>query len=51
MSLNRSLPAFKYHPFPLETGAFKQDKTVNCDCCEQQTTVYYTALRLWADFS
>lgn len=37
----RPLPQFKYHPKPLETGAFEQDKTVECDCCEQQTSVYY----------
>ncbi|MCA6722821.1 CbrC family protein, partial [Vibrio alginolyticus] len=30
------------HPKPLETGAFEQDKTVECDCCEQQTSVYYS---------
>lgn len=29
----RPLPQFKYHPKPLETGAFEQDKTVECDCC------------------
>lgn len=34
----RPLPQFKYHPKPLETGAFEQDKTVECDCCEQQTS-------------
>lgn len=39
----RPLPQFKYHPKPLETGAFEQDKTVECDCCEQQTSVYYSA--------
>lgn len=38
----RPLPLFKYHPKPLETGAFKQDKTVECDCCEQPTSVYYS---------
>ena len=38
----RPLPQFKYHPKPLETGAFEQDKTVECDCCEQQTSVYYS---------
>lgn len=38
----RPLPLFKYHPKPLETGAFEQDKTVECDCCEQQTSVYYS---------
>ncbi|EFC7612994.1 hypothetical protein CSE53_003500, partial [Escherichia albertii] len=39
----RPLPIFKYHPQPLETGAFKQDKTVECDCCEQETSVYYSS--------
>ena len=38
----RPLPQFKYHPKPLETGAFEQDKTVECDCCEHQTSVYYS---------
>ena len=27
----RPLPLFKYHPKPLETGAFEQDKIVECD--------------------
>lgn len=39
---NKLLPTFKYHPQPLETGAFKRDQTVTCDCCEQPTPVYYT---------
>ncbi len=43
----RPLPQFKYHPKPLETGAFEQDKTVECDCCEQQTSVYYLDLPLY----
>lgn len=33
---------FKYHPDPLDTGEFKNDKTVVCDCCGKQTDVYYT---------
>lgn len=33
---------FKYHPDPLETGAFQNDETVICDCCGKQTDVYYT---------
>jgi uncharacterized protein CbrC (UPF0167 family) len=36
-----NLPEFKYHPNPIETGAFKTDKTVKCDCCRQMTDVYY----------
>lgn len=35
------LPEFKYNPKPLETGAFKQDKSVICDCCEEETRIYY----------
>lgn len=33
---------FKYHPDPLKTGAFKNDKTIVCDCCGKETNVYYT---------
>lgn len=33
---------FRYHPDPLKTGAFLNDKTVTCDCCGKQTDVYYT---------
>lgn len=33
---------FKYHPYPIETGAFKNDRTVICDCCKKETEVYYT---------
>lgn len=40
---HKPLPTFRYHPQPLETGAFEQDKTVTCDCCEQPTPVYYTS--------
>ena len=35
------LSEFKYHPNPLETGAFKKDKTVVCDCCQNETEIYY----------
>ncbi|HFF8524664.1 TPA: PF03691 family colicin E2 tolerance protein CbrC [Providencia rettgeri] len=38
---NRTLPKFKYHPNPIETEAFLTDKTVNCDCCQQPTDIYY----------
>ena len=34
--------SFKYHPDPLGTGAFNNDKTVICDCCGNQTEVYYS---------
>ncbi|EOF4702975.1 MAG: PF03691 family colicin E2 tolerance protein CbrC [Klebsiella huaxiensis] len=43
MRQTKPLPAFKYHPDPLATGAFVDDKTVVCQCCEQQTSVYYTS--------
>ena len=33
---------FKYHPEPKKTGAFHQDKTVMCECCEKETNVYYS---------
>ncbi len=32
---------FKYHPEPLKTGIFKDDKTVVCECCGKETGVYY----------
>lgn len=36
------LPFFRYHPNPLETGAFKIVKEgVRCDCCGKITQVYY----------
>ena len=36
------LPKFKYHPNPVETGAFETDKVAKCDCCGEETNVYYT---------
>lgn len=33
---------FKYHPYPVSTGAFLHDKTVQCYCCKEQTNIYYT---------
>ena len=38
----KNIPDFKYHPNPIETGAFKIDKAVICDCCGQMTDIYYT---------
>lgn len=32
---------FKYHPDPLGTGVFKNDKAVPCGCCGLVTDVYY----------
>lgn len=37
------VPNFKYHPEPLKTGAFKNDKTVTCECCKKLTDTYYTS--------
>ncbi len=40
---HKKLPFFKYHPDPLETGAFEiADEPVVCDCCEKETSVYYS---------
>lgn len=37
-----SLPPFRYHPNPLETGAFeKAEKPVLCDCCGEPTRIFY----------
>ena len=36
------LPFFKYHPNPLDTGAFTQAQyAVVCDCCGCSTHIYY----------
>ncbi len=37
------LSIFKYHPDPIGTGAFKTDKIVKCDCCQEETDIYYTS--------
>ena len=37
-----NLPAFKYHPDPIKTGAFKSDEIVTCECCDTDTSVYYS---------
>ena len=37
------LPPFRYHPNPLETGAFEESKEgVVCDCCGKMTHIFYT---------
>ncbi len=37
-----ALPFFRYHPDPLETGAFSwTDSAVSCDCCGKSVQVYY----------
>ena len=36
------LPYFKYHPDPIRTGAFQYDKKIKCDCCANETEIYYT---------
>ena len=39
-----ALPAFRYHPNPLETGAFEESADgVVCDCCGKTTHIFYTA--------
>ena len=37
------LPTFRYHPNPLETGAFEESKEgVVCECCGKMTHIFYT---------
>lgn len=36
------IPFFKYHPSPLNTGAFQMGKDVICDCCKTKTNIFYT---------
>ena len=37
-----NLPNFKYHPNPIETGAFQIGEPQECDCCGKSTDIYYT---------
>lgn len=38
------VPTFKYHPNPLDTGAFEiSEEGVTCDCCGKSTKIYYEA--------
>ena len=41
-NVKKEIPYFRYHPNPIETGTFKTDKTVLCECCGKETSVYYT---------
>lgn len=34
--------SFKYHPDPLKTRAFRNDKKMTCGCCGKKTGIYYT---------
>jgi uncharacterized protein CbrC (UPF0167 family) len=36
------LPAFKYHPDPIATGAIKQSEAI-CDCCTKSRGYIYTS--------
>ena len=37
----KDLPKFKYHPDPTGTGAFVVGETAKCDCCNNETDIYY----------
>lgn len=38
------IPTFRYHPNPLETGAFEiSEEEVTCDCCGKTTKIHYEA--------
>ena len=38
------IPSFRYHPNPMETGAFQESKEgIICDCCGEKTHIYYRA--------
>ena len=40
----QGLPSFRYHPNPMETGAFQESREgIVCDCCGQTTHIYYGA--------
>ena len=37
------LPTFRYHPDPMDTGAFEEsEEGVLCDCCGKTTHIFYT---------
>lgn len=40
---NDRIPYFKYHPKPLETGAFKKGISQKCNCCGNNTGIWYEA--------
>ena len=40
----KDLPFFKYHPDPLETGAFEEGEEKTCPCCGNKSRVYYTLM-------
>ena len=40
----KDLPFFKYHPDPLETGAFEEGEEKTCPCCGNKSKVYYTSM-------
>ncbi len=35
------IPEFKYHPNPIETGAFIKGDSRKCDCCGNATEIWY----------
>ena len=35
------IPTFKYHPNPIETGAFIKGEAKECNCCGKQTEIWY----------
>ena len=37
----KDLPSFKYHPNPIETGAFIQGDLHQCNCCGRMTELWY----------
>ena len=37
----KSLPKFRYHPDPLETGSFIEGETKICPCCGKESNTYY----------
>ena len=45
----KELPHFRYHPNPLETGAFEEGEAIECDCCGKMTEIYYTGSFYSAD--
>lgn len=47
--LLRHLPHFRYHPDPLETGAFEEGEEKDCPCCGNKNTVYFSSMPYCVD--
>lgn len=45
----KQLSHFRYHPDPLETGAFEEGEEKVCPCCGKKSTVYFSSIPYCVD--